>query len=551
MSSAVQGVPSATSVGPAFYHPDMPLAQLVESPLNPREFFDDAGLDELAATMKGGHGVIEPLVARPAGVRYEIVCGARRWRAAGRAGLTTVPVTVKPLTDAQALELMVIENDQRQDVTALERAKGYTRLMAADPTYRDRAVLATRIGKSLSWVHGAMKLLALVPAAQKALITGEIQEGHAILIARLTPAGQTEALAACLERRPILGDTRVAVPVKVLSAWIQQNLLMDLTRAPFTLDDATLVPPAGPCTTCPKRAGSEPALFADVKSGDTCTDRNCFQTKYRAATVRQLRALAPAEDGKTRAAPAVAISTAYYVEIEVKKTLGVDVLSSEQWRDAGKKTCPHTRAALVVHTQHGPVGGKKTVCVKADCAVHRPSSGGSSRVLSRAEQAAATARKAKEKKRAADAKARRDLLVGLRSTVTELRPDDLRLVAQRFLHEMHADRQKHAYGVMGWPTPEKSKRAYGGSAIDFTKAADAQLALAGPATIAQFLMVAALVSAIQVEHDYAKPDSKPLFDAARRWKVDPASLARAAKRASVQTSARTGKSSANKRKKTR
>lgn len=526
MSSAVQEAVPATSVGPEFFRPDMPLEQLVETKLNPREFFDDNGLDELAATI-ASNGVIEPLVARPAGAKYEIVCGARRFRAATRAGLKTVPVIVKPLTDAQALEMMVIENDQRKDVTALERAKGYTRLMEADPKYRDRAVLANRIGKSLSWVHGAMKLLSLIPPAQKALITGEIEEGHAILIARLEPVGQLEALKMSREQLNVLGDKKVAVPVKVLGAWIQQNLLMDLSRVPFKLDDATLVPPAGPCTTCPKRTGSDPALFADIKNGDTCTDRVCFQSKYRAATVRQLRALAPAEDGKDGGVKAVAISTAYYVEADVKKTLGVDVLSVTEWRDAGKKSCPHTRHALVVHTQSGPVGGKKTVCVNTDCSVHAPSSGGSSREPSRSEKAAATARKTLEKKRVEDAKQRRTLLIALRDRVTQLQEADLRLVAQRFVREMHADRRKQVYGLMDWPVPDKTKSQYRGAYVDFEKAAETQLANASPAVLAQFLMVASLAACVDVEKQYyGKPDTKALFETAKRWNVDAAAIAR-------------------------
>src|SRR5262245_47365945 len=103
----------APMVGPGFFRDDMPLADLRPSPLNPRRHFDPASLEELAKTIRE-IGVIEPLVARPVGDHYEIVAGDRRHRAATMAGLEVVPCTVKHLSEAQALEIMVVENNQRE-----------------------------------------------------------------------------------------------------------------------------------------------------------------------------------------------------------------------------------------------------------------------------------------------------------------------------------------------------------------------------------------------------------------------------------------------------
>ena len=101
------------------------------SPLNPRKHFNQEKLVELAQSFGGGVGIIEPLVVRATpGGRFEMIAGERRWRAAGLAGLEQVPVIVRDLTDAQVLEIMVIENNQREDINPLEEADGFSRLLS-------------------------------------------------------------------------------------------------------------------------------------------------------------------------------------------------------------------------------------------------------------------------------------------------------------------------------------------------------------------------------------------------------------------------------------
>lgn len=228
----------------------LPLKQLRPSPLNPRKHFDETKLQELAATFGNGVGVIEPLVARPSNGHYEIVCGERRHRAATIAKLEEVPVIVRDLTDPQVLEIMVIENDQREGVNPLERAEGYKRLLKFG---FDIDKMAARLGHSRKWIYDQIKLLDLIPAAQQLLVDHRITAGHAILLARLTPAQQKVAIdpntydavfqyedadlyrpddedaIAARRRDPYAG--KKAGSVRELQAWIDNNCRLDPAAA--------------------------------------------------------------------------------------------------------------------------------------------------------------------------------------------------------------------------------------------------------------------------------------------------------------------------------
>lgn len=234
------------SVGPDFYRPDFPLEDLRPSPLNPRKTFDVEKLKELSESILSV-GVIEPLVARPCGDHYELVCGERRFRAAQAAGLTTVPVTVKSLTDAQALEIMVIENNQREDVNPIEEADGFARLLQ---TGWHVEVLAARLGRSKKYVYDRVKLLQLVPDAQQLVLDGTLTAGHAILLARCKPDVQQKALER-VDYDPdgiwewddgydVSGGLRVK-SVRALEAWIDDTVRIDFDREVI---DPTLFPDA-------------------------------------------------------------------------------------------------------------------------------------------------------------------------------------------------------------------------------------------------------------------------------------------------------------------
>ena len=197
---------STIQVGPVVaegrYMAALPIGELFESPMNTRKHFDPDGLKELEQSIRE-KGVLTPLLARPVpawnvtpkpdGRRFEIAAGHRRYRAAKAAGLEALPVVLQEMTDTELLEVLVIENDQREDVHPLEEADGYRRLTMPGTGY-DVAKVAARVGRSVKYVYDRLKLLELTKEAQKLFLDGRFTAAHAILLARLKPEDQKRAL---------------------------------------------------------------------------------------------------------------------------------------------------------------------------------------------------------------------------------------------------------------------------------------------------------------------------------------------------------------------
>jgi ParB/RepB/Spo0J family partition protein len=179
MATAVQAAPTFELIA---------IAQIAESPLNTRKHFDAVKLEELRASIEQ-IGIRTPLLVRPRpNGFYEIAGGHRRFRAAQMAGLEEVPCLVEELDDATFLEILSIDNLQREDVHPLEEAQGYKNLLTLDGY--DVPKIAKRVGKSESYVYDRLKLLQLTKTAQKLFLNNGFSAGHAILIARLDKATQ-------------------------------------------------------------------------------------------------------------------------------------------------------------------------------------------------------------------------------------------------------------------------------------------------------------------------------------------------------------------------
>ncbi len=162
----------------------------------PRSRFDDASLDELAASIRE-HGILEPILVRarkPSG--YEIIAGERRWRAAQRAGLHRIPVFVRELGTAEAFEAALVENLQREDLNPVETARAFARLV--DEHGHTQETVAQRVGKDRSTIANALRLLKLPDAVLELLEAGQLSEGHgrALLGASSTAAMKRLALKA-------------------------------------------------------------------------------------------------------------------------------------------------------------------------------------------------------------------------------------------------------------------------------------------------------------------------------------------------------------------
>ena len=175
----------------------LPISEVESNSAQPRKFFDEAALAELAESIRQ-HGIIQPLtVRRLASGYYQIIAGERRWRAARLAGLSEVPVTVIEADDRKAAELAMIENLQREALTPMEEAAGYRSLI--DQHHMTQEEAASRVGKSRSAVTNALRLLELAPAVQNQVEAGLLSAGHARALVPLSPAQQIQAANAIIE----------------------------------------------------------------------------------------------------------------------------------------------------------------------------------------------------------------------------------------------------------------------------------------------------------------------------------------------------------------
>lgn len=161
------------------------LTEITPDPDQPRRHFDEAALDELAASVKE-HGLVQPIVVTPYKGAYRIVAGERRWRASQRAGLDKIPALVRTLSDQHKLELSLIENLQRRDLNVLETATAYLKLRDQFSLTLDQ--IGQRVGgKSVSTISNTLRLLRLPESVRKAIADGRLREGQARPLVNVDP----------------------------------------------------------------------------------------------------------------------------------------------------------------------------------------------------------------------------------------------------------------------------------------------------------------------------------------------------------------------------
>jgi ParB family transcriptional regulator, chromosome partitioning protein len=181
------------------------LPNIVPSALQPRKDFAREALQELVDSIRQ-HGIIQPLIVRQVGTRFELIAGERRWRAAQEAGLTQAPVIIRSAGDMEVLELSLIENLQRADLNPIEEAQGYARL-ASEFGMRQEDV-ALKVGRSRAAVANAMRLLDLHPQVQIWLAQDLLSVGHAkVLLALKAPEEQLLAAETVLRRNATVRST--------------------------------------------------------------------------------------------------------------------------------------------------------------------------------------------------------------------------------------------------------------------------------------------------------------------------------------------------------
>ena len=205
---------------------EIALDKIKANTYQPRTEFDEAALQELTESVTL-HGVLQPVMVRPSGGgRYELIAGERRFRAAQQAGLTQIPAVVREMTDEESLVVALIENIQREDLNAMEAARGYKQLL--DQFGLTQAELARQIGKSPSTIAYALSLLRLPPEMQESIARGDITMDH----------GKALLSVASPERRAALFGEMISQGLSVAASrrWAAEEGAAP-TRAPKTASE--------------------------------------------------------------------------------------------------------------------------------------------------------------------------------------------------------------------------------------------------------------------------------------------------------------------------
>lgn len=290
---------------------DIPLEELHDSPFQPRTSLPK--VEELAATLQADGRIHSPLLVRPRTAGgFELVFGHRRRAAAELLQWPTVPCMVRAMSDAEVRAAQMSENIAREGMQALEEGAGFQRQITDDGI--SATELAKRIGKSPSFVCGRIRLLTLHPQVRDALMAGTIQSETALLVARVGPPDlQAKALAA-IDSAHLNGDLQDGgkKSFRAIRNLLAEKFTLELDKAMFDPEDATLAAPAGPCSACPKRTGNAPEWqdvaqpnpardrygmhvdYLNRKGPDVCTDPDCFEAKKKAHLLREAAKLADA-----------------------------------------------------------------------------------------------------------------------------------------------------------------------------------------------------------------------------------------------------------------
>ena len=214
---------------------DIPIADITPNPHQPRLHFDEESLSELTASVQQ-IGVLQPVLVRPAesGTGYELIAGERRWRAARRAGLATIPALVRRTGDLAVVEQALVENLHRQDLTPLEEAAAFQQLI--DDFQLTHEQIADRVGKSRSAITNTLRLLGLPPSIQHLLADGKLSAGHA---------------------RALLGTPDRALQEQFARRAVDEGWTVRMTEEAVKLGGAPApAPPAGADDRPPRPAGS-------------------------------------------------------------------------------------------------------------------------------------------------------------------------------------------------------------------------------------------------------------------------------------------------------
>ncbi len=355
----------------------LPLEEIIPNKNNPRSEVDKNNLTELADSIKAV-GIINPITVRNLnkdamqeainGNKFEIVSGERRFKAAEIAGLKTIPVIIRDLSDDQMMEVLIIENLQRKEIHPLDEATGFNFLKKTGG-YNDETI-GDKIGKPASYVVKRLKLLNLIDPVKESFRKNDLTLGHALEFARLNEK-QQEKMVKWMENNKYSNPT-----ASRLKDAIQQTFHLKIKDSVFDVDDDLLLEDLPhkhkyfgvlSCKMCPKRTGYNTNLFDDI-TDDVCTDPECYNAKVTAHIKKTVHTYG--QQGKP-------IIEYQHVDAKPSKE-GVFTKKSELVLiGKGDKKCPSAIHAIV--TKIGPyqygfnnnVGDIIKICKDPDCKIHK------------------------------------------------------------------------------------------------------------------------------------------------------------------------------------
>jgi len=513
-SEAIAVPPGGSSVQ------DIPLERIRESATNPRHVFDETKLREFADNIRL-HGVLQAILVRPApdgeDGAYELVAGARRFRASKLAAKSTIPATVRDLSDSECREIQLIENLQRAEIHELDEGIGYRSLMDLKRDFYTVEMVAAQVGKSPSYVKGRVSLTELIPAAQTAFYEGKLTVTHALEIARLQPNDQERAMMECFPGHrstgSILKDRKAeALTVRQLREWIEREIHLDLKNAPFDTEDVTLLPAAGACSACPKRTGNNPLLFPEIRNKSLCTDPTCYQAKIQVLV--QLRVEPLVKEGQNPVR--ISESPSWQVHSKAPGTL----YEGQYHRAEREGECPHTQAAVTVDGRKA--GTILHICTDEKCKTHQHFSHYqvSPKEREQRRKLALTIRIQKE--------SRSRILKAIRQKLPPaLARADFEMVALDYFRRLGHDNHHRLFQIYGWDE-KKTKTSWGGNSVEHEKLAEARIRAMTVADLNRFLVACALVPDLYCP-GYNSADSLSreanLMRTAVRYKIDASKVA--------------------------
>lgn len=368
-------------------------------------------------------------------------------------------------------------------------------------------------------MYARLRLLHLIPEARQAFYEAKLTVAHAFEMARLQPNDQQRALQECFPQHrstaAILKDRRAeAVTVRELRQWIERKIHLDLTNAPFDPQDETLLPSAGACARCPKRTGSNPLLFPEVRQKSICTDRECYRAKMEALVQIRVKPLEEKGEKPLRVSQAPSWQTHGHAR---------DVLVEGQFlRAKSKGECPNTKPAVLIDGKGA--GTIFHICRDEKCPVH-------SRITRYEPTPRERAQRAKERMaERVEKQSRFRILDAVRKKLPDALPrTDVEMITLDYFRRLGHDNHRRLCRVYGWKE-KKSKTSWGGQAVDYEKIATAAVEGMTGADLHRFLVVCALVPDLYCPgYDPRQPLAKDsnLASAAVRYKVDSAKISAA------------------------